>query len=86
MLNGLLQKLSRALSIVPEDIDVSKALHAYGVDSLLAVELRNFFTKELGADVAIFEIMGGASFETVSGTVARKSQFCTAEWRTDDSA
>lgn len=40
VMKGLLQKLSRALSFVPGETDVSKALHAYGVDSLLAVGLR----------------------------------------------
>ena len=76
--DGLLQKLSRALSISPEDIDTSKPPHAYGVDSLLAVELRNYFAKELSADVAIFDITGGSNLETVGMTVARKSQFCPA--------
>ena len=76
--DGLVQRLSRALSIPPEDIDTSKPLHVYGVDSLLAVELRNYFAKELSADVPIFDITGGASFEVVGLTVARKSHFCPA--------
>ncbi len=57
-------------------------LHAYGVDSLLAVELRNFFAKELNDAVAIFDIMGGSSFEALGMTVAKKSLFCPASWRT----
>ena len=73
----LVQKLSRSLSIPREDLDTAKPLHAYGVDSLLAVELRNYFAKELSADVAIFEIMGGTSIDAVGVTVARKSGFCS---------
>ena len=65
--------MSKALSIPPEDIDTSKPLHAYGVDSLLAVELRNYFAKEMEADLAIFDIMDGSNFKAVSMTVARKS-------------
>lgn len=30
--------------------------------------------------------MGGASFENVSMTVAKKSQFCPASWRTGEEA
>ena len=56
-----------------DDIDISKPLHAYGVDSLLAVELRNYFAKELSADVAIFDLMGGPSIGAVTLTVAKKS-------------
>ena len=76
--DSLVRKLSKALNISHEDIDVSKPLHAYGVDSLLAVELRNYFAKEMGADLAIFEIMDGSNFKAVSITVARKSRFVPA--------
>ncbi len=55
-----------------------KALEAYGVDSLLVVELRNYFAKEFHADVPVFDITGGSSFETVGLTVAKKSQYCPA--------
>ena len=77
---GLARKLSKALSMPPEDIDTSKPLHAYGVDSLLAVELRNWFAKEMVADIAIFNIMGAASIASLSGLVAAKSQFRQASW------
>ena len=80
VVEGLTHKLSKALSIPPGDIDTSKPLHSYGVDSLLAVELRSWFAKELKADVAIFEIMGGASFAAVAGAVASKSSFRQASW------
>lgn len=78
--DGLVKKLAKALSIPPDDIDTSKPLHAYGVDSLLAVELRNYFAKELGADVAIFDLMGGASFAAVGMTVASRSKYRQASW------
>ena len=77
---GLMQRLSKALAVPREDMDASKPLHAYGVDSLLAVELRNHFAKEMDADVAIFDIMGASSIEAVSLTVARKSKFGAKSW------
>ena len=42
---ALVHKLSRTLSMAPEDLDVEKPMHVYGVDSLVAVELRNWFAK-----------------------------------------
>ncbi|MCJ1398963.1 hypothetical protein MMC11_002164 [Xylographa trunciseda] len=75
----LVQKLIKSLSIPREDLDTTKPLHKYGVDSLLAVELRNYFAKELSADVAIFDIMGGTSIDVVGVTVARKSAFWSAD-------
>ena len=75
VIDSLTQKLSKALSITPADIDTSKPLHSYGVDSLLALELRSWFAKEFKACMAIFEIMVGASFAAVASTVAGKSGY-----------
>ena len=79
-MESLLRQLPRALSMPREDLDTSKAVHTYVVDSLLAVQLRNYFTKEMQADTAIFDIMGGSSVESVSMLVARKSRFRQASW------
>lgn len=76
----LVGKLSKALSISQEDIEVSKTLQTYGVDSLLAVELRNYFAKDFNADIAVFDITGSASFEDVRLTVAKKSCFRQESW------
>ena len=70
---ALVKKLSTALSIPQEDLDPNKPLHHYGVDSLVAVELRSGFAKELHADIAIFEIIGATSVIAVSALVASKS-------------
>ena len=71
--SSLLQRLSGALSMAVEDIDVTRPPHVYGVDSLLAVELRNWFAKVWKADVTVFDITGQESIAALGGTVARKS-------------
>ncbi|KAF7159056.1 hypothetical protein CNMCM5623_004289 [Aspergillus felis] len=73
-------KLSKMLSIPLAEIDVDKPIHQYGVDSLAAVELRNWFSKELRADVAIFDILGGANIASAVGLAVRKSDYRRAEW------
>jgi acyl carrier protein len=77
---GLVRKLSKAIAIPQPEIDTSKSLGTYGVDSLLAVELRNYFTSEFGAEIAVFDITGSGSFTDVSMKVAKKSQFSRAAW------
>jgi len=77
---ALMQKLSKILSIPQKDMDISKPIHLYGVDSLVAVELRNWFAKELNADVAIFEILGGATFSSMGNSAAGKSKYRQASW------
>ena len=79
IVSGLVRKLSKALSVSSDEIETSKPLHAYGVDSLLAVELRNWFAKEFRADVAIFDIMGAESIAAVGGLVAGKSRLGKGE-------
>ncbi|KAK7736176.1 hypothetical protein SLS53_007204 [Cytospora paraplurivora] len=73
VVDALVQRLSKATSIAPAEIDRTRPLHAYGVDSLLAVELRNWFSKLFKADVAIFDITGQASLEKVAEGAAASS-------------
>lgn len=77
VLEALSKRLARTLSIKPEDIDTRQALHAYGVDSLIAVELRNWLGKDFAADVPIFEIVSGKTVEAVSELVAKTSRIET---------
>ncbi|KAL2793731.1 polyketide synthase [Aspergillus keveii] len=69
-------KLAQMLSISPGELDLDKPIHQYGVDSLTAVELRNWFSREMRADVAIFDILGGASISSVVTLAVGKSEYC----------
>jgi hypothetical protein len=70
--NGLATKMCRVLSIPQETFDLSQPLHTYGVDSLIALEIRNWFLKALKVDVAVFEILGGSTGMSLGLTVAEK--------------
>ena len=71
VVEALSQRLARTLAIKLEDVDTHQALHAYGVDSLIAVELRTWLGKEFAADVAVFEIVSGKTIEAVGELVAK---------------
>lgn len=74
VVQALTNKLAKATSSSPEDIDPRRPLHTYGVDSLLAVEIRNWFGKVFKADVAIFDITGQGSMARIAeGAVASTS-------------
>lgn len=77
---ALKAKLSKILGIPEAEIEVQHRVESYGVDSLVAVELRNWLGRELGAEVAVFEIVGGATLEGVGGVVARRSVLRGGEW------
>jgi hypothetical protein len=81
VVQALIQKLSKSLSTMKEnDVDIHKPLHAYGVDSLLAVELRNWIAKEFLADVAVFETLGSTTFSTLGMLVAGRSGIKHSGW------
>lgn len=76
VIQGLVQKLSKALSIPIEDIEVQKPIHAFGVDSLVALEVRYWFMKEMKADLTVFDIMSSANLLGLSRVAVRKSECC----------
>ena len=67
--NGIRQKLSRLLSILPDDIDPGKSISSNGVDSLVATEFRTWLAKSLKADVPMLDIMGTSSITVFSEKV-----------------
>lgn len=76
-------QLSGLLVVSKDDIDPSKPIHKYGVDSLVAVEMRNWFAKGVGSDVATSEILGDVGIRVLAGTVAARSKFVKEELKTE---
>lgn len=75
---ALAEKLADIFSLVPEDMDMGKSLSIYGVDSLVAVELRNWLGSTLKAKVTIFEILESASLTDFGILAANKSELLKA--------
>ncbi|KAH8889473.1 hypothetical protein GQ53DRAFT_869901 [Thozetella sp. PMI_491] len=70
---ALRAKLARALGVEIDEIDSGKGLADYGVDSLMAVELRNWIQKDFGVGLAVFEIMqGGKTIRDAGALVEAK--------------
>ena len=71
---ALIQKLSNLLMMAIEDMDLKKPMVAYGLDSLVAVELRNWITLEFDANIILMELMTSSSIETLASKIASKSK------------
>lgn len=54
-----------------DGIDLSSVLSALGVDSLVAIEIRNWWKQNLGIDVSVLELLSGGSIEQL-GEMATK--------------
>jgi hypothetical protein len=71
-------KLADIFMIDVAEIDISKTPASYGVDSLIAVELRNMLVLQAAADVSIFNILQSASLAALAADVAAKSRHVEA--------
>ncbi|MCJ1283110.1 hypothetical protein MMC26_002437 [Xylographa opegraphella] len=80
VMQALIHKLSKSLPQMQSDVDVHQPLQAHGVDSLLAVELRNWIMKEFRANVAVFETQGGSTLSTLGMVVAERSELEHGAW------
>ncbi len=75
VLDALLEKLTKILSVDMAELDPSRPMHGYGVDSLVAVELRTWMAKEIGSDVSVFEMISGQRIGQLAAKAAGTSRF-----------
>ncbi|KAI6355122.1 hypothetical protein MCOR25_008327 [Pyricularia grisea] len=57
MIDGLVDRLSAVVSIPTSEVDTSRPMYMYGVDSLVAMEFRNWLQREIKADIVLFEVL-----------------------------
>jgi len=83
MSDALAWKLARILSMPQSDITVSRPMHTYGVDSLVAVDMRNWLLKEVKAEVSAAELLKDVSITALGLAIAAKSQYLPAAARSN---
>ncbi|XP_044721361.1 KR domain-containing protein [Hirsutella rhossiliensis] len=73
-ITGLFAKrLARSLAVPVEDIDIDRPPYAFGVDSLVAVELVGWFSNEIRADVPVVQILSRSTIAQLGLLAAEKS-------------
>ncbi|KAK3688670.1 hypothetical protein B0T22DRAFT_407287 [Podospora appendiculata] len=75
VVEGITRKLMDIFMVGEDEILPSKALAEFGVDSLVAVELRNMIALKAGADMSIFDILQSKSLVALAGNVVARSRF-----------
>ncbi|CAD6579781.1 MAG: hypothetical protein ASARMPRED_009250 [Alectoria sarmentosa] len=80
VVEALKSKLSNSLSVPKEDIDAEKAIYSFGIDSLVALEVRYWYMKEMKANIPIFDIMQNQSLLAPGQFAAGKSDY---RWKRD---
>lgn len=55
-----------------DEIDTSLSLAEAGVDSLIAIEVRNWWKQNLGVEISVLELMNGGSIEQLGDMAAKR--------------
>ena len=69
---GLVDKISSVLILDTKDIDVTRSLSHYPLDSLVAIEIRNFIAREFKANMQVLELLSSGSIQTLAKGVCAK--------------
>lgn len=74
---ALAAKLAQVLVLSLEDIDPSITVVSLGLDSLVAIEIRNWIAREANANVQVLELLSGGSLMALAEIILNKSQAYT---------
>lgn len=71
---ALVRRTAEILQMPTTEVDPAQPLYHYGVDSLTAIEVRNWISRELKANVALLEIVSSVPIREFAAKIAEKSQ------------
>jgi NAD(P)-dependent dehydrogenase (short-subunit alcohol dehydrogenase family) len=72
---GLANMLAKAMNLLPEEVDVNSPPSAYGVDSLVAVGVRNWVLSNCNVEVSVFEVLGRDTILEMAGIIAKRGGY-----------
>ncbi|KAL3471493.1 hypothetical protein BJX99DRAFT_250425 [Aspergillus californicus] len=72
--DALVNRVAKFLQTARSEIDVSKPLYHYGVDSLAAVEMRNWVFREIKSEISLLEVMSASPISQLSQDIASRSK------------
>ncbi|KAK3302616.1 polyketide synthase [Chaetomium strumarium] len=75
---GLVDRISSVLMFDSEDMDVTRSLSHYPLDSLVAIEIRNFIARDFEANLQVLELLSSGSIQTLAKIVCAKSKLVPA--------
>jgi hypothetical protein len=77
--DALVEKIAEVISMEPEELDTARALSHYPLDSLTAIEVRNFITRMFEASLQVLELLASGSIESLAKIVCNKTKVTLPE-------
>ncbi|OIW26979.1 ketoacyl-synt-domain-containing protein [Coniochaeta ligniaria NRRL 30616] len=66
-------KLSEVLSVGLQDVDAARSMTSYGLDSLTAIEVRNWIARELRANLQILELLTSGCVNDLAALIVSRA-------------
>ncbi|TRX95760.1 hypothetical protein FHL15_003314 [Xylaria flabelliformis] len=74
IMEALVTRVSSLVGTETSRIEVHKSLQSYGIDSISAIDVRNWVMKAFAVDTPIFELLSDSSFATLATNIAQKTR------------
>lgn len=72
ILTALLRKLSKSLMMEVAELDSARALSNFGIDSLVAVELKSWVQREIEVQLSVFDILQATSINRLVDKIVER--------------
>jgi zearalenone synthase (highly reducing iterative type I polyketide synthase) len=76
---ALVQKTADILQMPASEVDANRPMYVYGVDSLVAMEVRNWISREMKANMALPEILAAMPMTKFAAKIAERSKLVVKE-------
>jgi NADPH:quinone reductase-like Zn-dependent oxidoreductase/NAD(P)-dependent dehydrogenase (short-subunit alcohol dehydrogenase family)/aryl carrier-like protein len=73
VLEALVKQVAKMLQTDPSEIDSSRFLHSFGIDSLVAIEIVNWAMRATKSTINVFDVLAGVPMTTLCHRIATKS-------------
>ena len=71
---ALVEKIAEVVSMEADELDVERSLSCYPLDSLTAIEVRNFITRMFESNLQVLELLASGSVKSLAKVVVGKTK------------
>jgi acyl carrier protein len=72
--DGLVEKIAKTLGLEVEEVDPARNISNYALDSLTAIDVRNFVAREFESTMGVLELLASGTIHTLAKAVCAKSK------------
>ncbi|TLD20554.1 hypothetical protein PspLS_08712 [Pyricularia sp. CBS 133598] len=76
---ALIARVAAMQRVAVGEVDASRYLHSYGVDSLAAIDIANWALREVGSKISVFDIMAAMPITALAEKCAARSSLVPQE-------